>query len=124
MSLIANLRAAPAALAQVNVHPHGHKKGPHVQSTDDSGGDTTPQLPVSAAKNLFSHILQSLEQVIGLQLTAATPAAPAASAMTASAATAGAASTTTQAASTGLQIYLHNAQTAVQTDVSKLSINA
>ena len=123
MSSIANLRSAPAALAQVNIHPHGHKKGSHVQSTGDSGSDTTPPLPVSAAKNLFSHILQSLEQVIGLQLTPATPVA-AESPMTASASTAGVASTAAQAASTPLQIYLHNARAAVHTDVSKLSINA
>jgi hypothetical protein len=121
MSSIANLRSAPAALAQVDIHPHGHKKGSHVQS--NGGSDTTPPLPVSAAKNLFSHILQSLEQVIGLQLTPATPVA-AESPMTASASTAGAASTAAQAASTPLQIYLHNARAAVHTDVSTLSINA
>ena len=117
MSSIANLRSAQAALAQVNIHPHGHKKGSR------AGSDTTPPLPVSAAKNLFSHILQSLEQVIGLQLTPATPVA-AESPMTASASTAGVASTAAQAASTPLQIYLHNARAAVHTDVSKLSINA
>jgi len=38
--------AAPAA---VNIHPHGHKHGSHVQSLDasdsDSGSDTAAQIP-------------------------------------------------------------------------------
>ena len=92
MSSIANLGSAPAALPQLNLHPHGHKKGL-------SGSDTAPQLPVRAKQNLFSSLLQSLEQAIGLNLTAPAAAAPASPAATA-ASGAGAAAGVTAAAST------------------------
>ena len=91
MSSIANLGSAPAALPQLNLHPHGHKKGL-------SGSDTAAQLPVRAKQNIFSNLLQSLEQAIGLQLIspADVPASPAATA----ASGAGTAAAITQAAST------------------------
>jgi hypothetical protein len=133
MSSIANLGAASAALPQLNIHPHGHKKGSDALSTDLSSSDSTAQLPVPAAQNLFSNLLQSLEQVIGLQ---STPASPAAAASPAAKATVGttpatgttaAASSATAAASTGaatgntlLQNYLHNAPQNVQADAAKL----
>jgi hypothetical protein len=75
MSSIANLTSAPAALPPLNIHPHGHKKGSHVESTDDSGSSTAAQVPAGAAQNLFGSLLQSLEQVIGVQLS--TPASAA-----------------------------------------------
>jgi hypothetical protein len=87
MSSIANLSSAPSAVPPGNLHLHGHKKGSHVGSTDDSSGDTA-QMPVGAAQNLFSKMLQSLEQVIGVQLTAATPAATPTAAPAVTAATA------------------------------------
>jgi hypothetical protein len=123
MSSIANLGAASAALPQLNIHPHGHKKGFDALSTDLSSSDSTAQLPVPAAQNLFSNLLQSLEQVIGLKSTPASPAAVAAPAT----GTAAAASTATAAASTSaatantlLQNYLHNAPQNVQADAAKL----
>jgi hypothetical protein len=81
MSSIANLTSASSALPSLNIHPHGHKKGSHVGSTDDSGGNTAGQVPVATVKNLFGTLLQSLEQVIGVQLgaTAASTRAIAAS---------------------------------------------
>src|ERR1700722_11080002 len=94
MSSIANLSSAPTAVPPGNLHLHGHKKGSHVGSTDDSGSDTAAQMPVGAGQNLFGSMLQSLEQAIGVQLSAATPTATAATAATAApavtAATAGA----------------------------------
>jgi hypothetical protein len=74
MSSIANLTSAPSALPSFNIPPHGHKKGSHVGSTDDSGSNTAGQVPVATAQNLFGSLLQSLEQVIGVQLGAAAPA--------------------------------------------------
>jgi hypothetical protein len=74
MSSIANLTSAPSALPSFNIPPHGHKKGSHVGSTDDSGSNTAGQVPVATAQNLFGSLLQSLEQVIGVQLSAAAPA--------------------------------------------------
>lgn len=134
MSSIANLGSAAAALPQLNIHPHGHKKGSPALSTDLSTSDTAAQLPVPAAQNLFGNMLRSLEQVIGLQLTpapAAAPAAPAAPATTATAGTAAgvtaaastvaaAASTSAQSTNTLLQNYLHNAPQNLQADASKL----
>lgn len=71
MSSIANLGTALSAPPTVNIHPHGHKHGSHVQSLDDadsdSGSDTAAQIPAGTAQNLFGSLLQSLEQVIGVQ---------------------------------------------------------
>jgi hypothetical protein len=67
MSLIANLSSAPSALPPVNVHPHGHKRGSHIESTDDSGSETAAQIPPGTAQNLFGSLLHSLEQIIGVQ---------------------------------------------------------
>jgi hypothetical protein len=128
MSSIANLGAASAALPQLNIHPHGHKKGLDALSTELSSSDSTAQLPVPAAQNLFSNLLQSLEQVIGLQTTSAAKATAAAAPGTGVTA---AASTATAAASTGaatgntlLQNYLHNAPQNVQAAAAKLRFNA
>ena len=96
MSSIANLGTAPSAPAAVNIHPHGHKHGSHLQSLDgsdsDSGSDTAAQIPAGTAQNVFGSLLQSLEQVIGVQTStagganagagAASGAAPAQSAST------------------------------------------
>jgi hypothetical protein len=127
MSSIANLGAASAALPQLNIHPHGHKKGLDALSTDLSSSDSTAQLPVPAAQNLFSNLLQSLEQVIGLRSTPASPAAAAAPATgsTAAASTATAAASTSAATgNTLLQNYLHNAPQNVQAAAAKLRFNA
>jgi hypothetical protein len=70
MLTIANLTSASSTLPLVNIHPHGHKKGSQAASTGDSGSDTAAQVPVGAAQNLFGTLLQSLEQVIGVQLGA------------------------------------------------------
>ena len=107
MSSIANLTSAPSALPSFNIPPHGHKKGSHVGSTDDSGSNTAGQVPVATAQNLFGSLLQSLEQVIGVQLGAAAPATatPATSTTTGTGTTAstGAATASTR---TGAASYL------------------
>jgi hypothetical protein len=111
MSLIANLSSAPSALPPVNVHPHGHKRGLHIESSDDSSSDTAAQIPPGAAQNLFGSLLQSLEQVIGIQATtpgaatatpatAATPAGAPSGAATTAGATASTAGATTSTAAT------------------------
>jgi hypothetical protein len=126
MSSIANLGAASAALPQLNIHPHGHKKGLDALSTDLSSSDSTAQLPVPAAKNLFSNLLQSLEQVIGLQSTPASPAAaaPGTGITAAASAATAAASTSAATGNTLLQNYLHNAPQNVQAAAAKLRFNA
>jgi hypothetical protein len=125
MSLIANLSSAPSALPPVNVHPHGHKRGSHVASSDDSSSDTAAQIPPGAAQNLFGSLLQSLEQVIGVQ-----PATAAGAAATSSSAAAG--SPSASPASTLLQNYLTNLSQNLQANGSQaakiagssLSVNA
>jgi len=90
MSSIANLTSTPA-LPQLNTHPHGHKKGSHVASADDSGSNdsnTAAPVPVGTQQNLFGSLLQSLEQVIGVQLSGTAPSGTAAAATPASAAAA------------------------------------
>jgi hypothetical protein len=90
MSSIANLTSTPA-LPQLSTHAHGHKKGSHVASADDSDSNdsnTAAPVPVGTQQNLFGSLLQSLEQVIGVQLSATAPAGTAAAATPASAAAA------------------------------------
>jgi hypothetical protein len=55
---------------------HGHKRGSHVQSTDQTSGssDSTAQVPAGLQQNLFGSLLSSLEQVIGVQATSAASA--------------------------------------------------
>ena len=74
MTSIANVKFTPA-LPPIIIRPHGHKKNSHVGPFGDAGSDTAAQVPVATAQNLFGSLLQSLEQVIGLQsaTAAATP---------------------------------------------------
>ena len=114
MSSISNLTSAASALPTLNIHPHGHKKGSQVGSADDSSSNTAAQAPAGTVQNLFGTLLQSLEQVIGLQpstgtaATAATATTGAGASTTAAAASTGAATASTQSASTLLQNYLNN----------------
>jgi hypothetical protein len=133
MSLIPNLSSAPSALPAVNVHPHGHKRGLHIESANDSSTDTAAQIPPGAAQNLFGSLLQSLEQVIGVQPATATAAtATPATAATSSTAASGAAATSsagpvsTQASSAGtlLQNYLNNLSQNLQANGSQIVKNA
>ena len=79
-------------------------------SADDSGSTSAAQAAAGSVQNLFGRLLLSLEQVIGLQLSAAKPAATAAAATAGAGATAStvAAPASTQSASTLLQNYLNN----------------
>jgi hypothetical protein len=125
MSSISNLTSAASALPTLNIHTHGHKKGSHVGSADDSSSNTAAQAPAGTVQNLFGTLLQSLEQVIGLQPSTATAAtaatattgagattnaatAGAGASTTAATASTGAATASTQSASTLLQNYLNN----------------
>ncbi len=82
MSLIPNLTSAASGLPPLNIHTHGHKKGSHAGSADDSGSNSAAQAPAGTVQNLFGTLLQSLEQVIGVQTSSAKPAATAAAAIT------------------------------------------
>jgi hypothetical protein len=131
MSTIPNLTSAPSAFPLVNIHPHGHKKGSQVDSTGDSASTTAAQVPAAAAQNLFGSLLQSLEQVIGVQLGATAPAAASTTAGAgttngASAATAStSAATATATAGAGAASYLHtNASQTPKTAGSNVSVNA
>jgi hypothetical protein len=115
MSSIANLSSAPSALSAITTHSHGHKKGSRVESTSsNSDGDAMTPVPAGTQQNLFSSMLQSLEQVIGVQpassASASTGTAAAGSITASTRATA--ASTTPAAAATAtssaaLQKYLN-----------------
>jgi len=115
MSSIPNLTSASSALPTINIHAHGHKKGSLVGSTGDSSSSSAAQAPAGSVQNLFGTLLQSLEQVIGLQLSPAKPAATASTAAagagagtTAATASAAAAPASTQSAGNLLQNYLNN----------------
>jgi hypothetical protein len=136
MSSIANLSSAPAALPPISAHAHGHKRGLHIESSEDSSSDTAAQIPPGAAQNLFGGLLQSLEQVIGLQPTttaaaattgATTPAAATTTAGASSGAAAAAgttASTSASSTSTLLQNYLNNLSQTLQGNGSQSAKNA
>jgi len=84
-----------------------------VGSPDDSTSSSSAQAPAGSVQNLFGTLLQSVEQVIGLQLSPAKPAAAATTAAattTAAAAAAGAGTgaATAQSAASLLQNYLNN----------------
>jgi hypothetical protein len=126
MSAIPSLSSTPttpSALSLVNTHPHGHKKGSHagaVESTDDSNTDTTTHLPVAATQNLFGNLLRTLQRVIGLKLSAATPvtAPGAGTASTSAAAAFPTTAGTPQSASTLLQNYTNNLSQSLQANGS------
>ena len=133
MSAVTNLSSvSPSALPPVNLHSHGHKHGSHVESTDASAESTSNnalgQAPAGSTQNLFGTLMQSLEQVIGLQTTSAAKATAAAApgtGVTAAASTATAAASTSAATgNTLLQNYLHNAPQNVQAAAAKLRFNA
>jgi hypothetical protein len=118
MSSIPNLSSTPSsALFPTNIHAHGHKHGARADAVGNSSDDAT-QAP-GAVENLFGSLLQSLEQVVGLQPGAA-PAAAASSA-TSAAAGAGTAGTaaSTPAAGAGA---IHTANTLVQNYLNNLSL--
>ena len=110
MSSVTNLSLpSSAALPPANLSSHGHKHGSKVNSTDSSStSDASAQSPTAATQSLFGTLLQSLEQVVGLQ-TSTTPATTA-STTTAAATTASATGTssTQQQQSMLLQNYLNN----------------
>jgi hypothetical protein len=84
MSTIANLTSSSSsALPLVNAHPHGHKKTSQLDPTADSGSSTAAQVPAATAQNLFGSLLQSLEQVIGVQFASTAPSATTTAATTA-----------------------------------------
>jgi len=116
---IANLSSAPSALSAVTSHSHGHRKGGRVDSSSQSEGDAMTPVPAGTQQNLFSSMLQSLEQVIGVQPASSSAAsAPAAAAGTPAATTAAAAPKAAASAaapassSAALQKYLHNISSA------------
>ena len=126
MSSIANLTSTPA-LPQLSVHAHGHKKGSHVASADDSGSNgsnTAAPVPVGTQQNLFGSLLQSLEQVIGVQLGATAPAATAASAASAWTGTGTTASSSAASASSGALAASYQANGVQSPAGSNVSVSA
>jgi hypothetical protein len=91
MSLISTA-AATAASPTLNLIPHGHKKGGH--AVKDATASSSTQGPATT-QSVLSSLFESIEQVLGISVTApqtASATAPAAAAVTA-AAGAGAAAT-------------------------------
>ena len=84
MSLISTATAA-AASPTLNLITHGHKKGGH--AVKDGTASSSTQGPATT-QSLLSSLLESIEQVIGISVTApqtASATAPAAGAVTAAA---------------------------------------
>jgi hypothetical protein len=69
MSPLAIPPAATAALPPMNLHPHGHghKKGPQLDSLTDPSSSAADQAAPGSTQNVFSRLLSSLEQAIGIQ---------------------------------------------------------
>src|ERR1700692_4867641 len=82
MSLISTA-AATAASPTLNLIPHGHKKGGH--AVKDSAASSSTQAPATT-QSLLSSLFDSIEQMLGISVTApqtASTTAPAATAATA-----------------------------------------
>jgi hypothetical protein len=94
MSLISTA-AATAASPTLNLIPHGHKKGGHAVKDGDASSST--QAPATT-QSLLSSLFDSIEQMLGISVTA--PQTASATATAAGAATAAAGSATTPNAST------------------------
>jgi hypothetical protein len=107
MSVIATAAPASAASPIVDLFNHGHKKGGHVGSSTDSSAASSAQ-GHTTNQGLFSSLLESLEQVIGVSLTAP---ATAASATTAAAAAGIAGTAPTGIASATASGGIHSAST-------------
>jgi hypothetical protein len=69
MSSLAIPPAAAAALPQMNIHSHGHghKKGMQLESLTDPSSSAADQTATGSTQNVFSRLLSSLEQAIGIQ---------------------------------------------------------
>jgi hypothetical protein len=102
---ISNSASTTLPAVSTHNHGHGHKKGILADSlsSTSSSNSTTAQLPVGAAQSLFASLLQSLEQIIGVQPSAATTATTATTATSATgvAGVAGGTSTSTAASPAG-----------------------
>ena len=81
MSTISSTASAAAAPI-VDLFNHGHKKAGKVGSGTDASASDSTQGPATT-QGLFSRLLESLEQVIGVSLTAPASATPATTAATA-----------------------------------------
>ena len=78
MSLIPTATAASAS-PTVNLFTHGHKKGGHAVKDGTAGSST--QGPATT-HSVLSSLFESIEQVIGISLTAPSATAPLAGAVT------------------------------------------
>jgi len=76
MSLIATTAAASAVSPTVNLFTHGHKKGGHAGFGKDATASSATQGPATT-HSLLSSLFESIEQVIGVSLTAPKSAASA-----------------------------------------------
>jgi hypothetical protein len=103
MSLISTATAA-AASPTLNLITHGHKKGGH--AVKDGTASSSTQGPATT-QSLLSSLLESIEQVIGISVTApqtASATAPAAGALTAAAGPATTANASTSFSGIGAHI--------------------
>jgi hypothetical protein len=118
MSLIATAAGASASPI-VNLLTHGHKKGSHAGGKDGTANSST-QGPATT-QSLLSSLFESIQQVIGISVTAPSAAVPAAGAVTA-ATGAGATPSATVAASAApgsaqdVQGFLHSLFQALKAD--------
>ena len=119
MSSLAISSSASTTLPPVDFHGHGHghgHKGLQLDALSPTSGSSAAQIPVGASQGLFANLLQSLQQAIGVQSTAAVSATgatatSAASSTTATSPAAGAASASTTAVPTvaqDLHGFLHS----------------
>jgi hypothetical protein len=121
MSSLAIANAASTTLPVANFHSRGsgHHKGLVTDAASPSG-NSLGQIPVGGVQNLFSNLLQTLEQIIGVQPSSATPATAGAGAVSAAGTAAGtaahaaagsatsAASASTPAVAQDLNGFLHS----------------
>jgi len=67
---------AASALPSLNVHSHGHGHKKGLESATDSTSDT--DAPAGSTQSLFSNLLTTMEQVVGIQPAKGSTQTPAA----------------------------------------------
>jgi hypothetical protein len=78
MAIPALPSALSSAASSLSLHGHAHKRGIHDDSEDSSAAHPAGQAPAGTTQGLFSSLLDSVEQLIGVKPAAAVSPAQAA----------------------------------------------
>lgn len=126
MTLSAIASSLSSSLPAVNFHPHGHRKGAHIDTngssstlstSSSSGSSGIGLLPVGATTPLFTSVLQSLQRTVGAAASGASSGTTAVGAATsAGGSTAAGGTTALSNAPANIQAFMHSLFQALKQD--------